>query len=194
MPWFVSRLFWWTIALALIAVLGRALWVGYALISAGESLSSIPLSVLTADLDNLQKWAALGAAAGLVIGLLAQTPRLLRLVIRRLRRRADAPASEVRTPDAIIKAERARIADAWLNENDKRELRYVAIDGKHEPTVENRITAREGRFTYRVMAFRTLTEAESRYVVLDALERGLLEEPEPGGTATLLTSIGQQQP
>lgn len=193
MPWFVSRLFWWTVAIAFIAVLGRALWAGYALTSAGESLSAIPLSVLTLDVMRLHEWAAWGAAAGLVAGLLAQTPRLMRIALRRFRRREDAPMTEVRTPDAIIKAERARIADTWLNENDKRNLRYVAIDGKHKPTVENRITARDGRFTYRVMAYRHLTEEERRFVVLDALERGLLQEPEPGGTATLLTSIGQQE-
>lgn len=59
------------------------------------------------------------------------------------------------------------------------------------PDIENVITAQDGRFTYRVMAYRHLSEEERISAVWKALQAGVLKEPPPGGTATLLTEIGK---
>jgi len=144
---------------------------------------------------RLHEAAAWGAAAGAVVGLLARLPRWVRIGWRRMKRRKIV-VEEDATPDALIRAERARTAEAWLAGREDRDLDYVGIgeqDDPDAPTVENVITARGGRFTYRVMAYRHLTDEERRELVLDALDRGLIAEPEPGGTATLLTSVGRDE-
>ena len=55
--------------------------------------------------------------------------------------------------------------------------------------LETMITAKKGALTYRVLAYRQLTEEECKRVVMDALQRGEIEEPPPGGTATIITDI-----
>jgi len=193
MRWMLSRMFWWALSLAMIAVLGRAAWAAYAIVAAGESLAGVPIPVLAFDVMHLHVAAAWGAGAGAIVGLLARLPRWLRIGLRLLGRR-DATPDDDTTPDAIIRAERARTAEAWLAGRNDRDLDYVGIGEETDedaPTVENVITARGGRFTYRVMAYRHLTEQERKELVLDALERGLIQEPEPGGTTTLVTSIGR---
>jgi len=173
---FLSRLLLWMLLAALIAAIGRAVWAGFAIVRAGESLSSVPVQALIVDVMELHTAAAWGAAAGFLIAVFVPLPRLLRSAIDRL----------------FGRAERARIADRWLEENQKRGLDFVVVEGDEEPTVENVITARGGLFRYRVMAFRHLTHAERQEIVTEALKRGLLSEPEPGGTATLMTSIGRE--
>jgi len=61
---------------------------------------------------------------------------------------------------------------------------------KVEPaTVENLITAKGGRLTYRVMAYRKMDKGELERAVWEALKSGGLKEPEAGGVATLVTDI-----
>ncbi len=61
------------------------------------------------------------------------------------------------------------------------------IDGS---VCENVITSGNGKFTFKVYAHRYLTYEELKQVVWKALQDGTIEEPEPGATATLVTSIG----
>ena len=58
------------------------------------------------------------------------------------------------------------------------------------PGVLNVITAQRGRYTYHIYAHRALSEKEMIQLVGEAIEDGRLAEPEPGGTATLITRIG----
>lgn len=191
MPWIWSRVFWWVFAAVVIAILGRATWVAYVVVRADLSLSLVPWPVILLDVMKLHETAGVAAAVGLAIGLLEPIPRLIRVLFRRFRRVEKPVVHYEQTPDAMIKTDRVRTADAWIKKNAKRDFSYVAIDGEEEPSVENVIMARGGRFRYRVMAYRLLTEDERKKLVYDALQHGLLEEPEPGGTATLLTSIGR---
>ena len=55
--------------------------------------------------------------------------------------------------------------------------------------LETVITAKKGALTYRVLAYRQLTEEECKRVVVNALQTGEIEEPPPGGTATIVTDI-----
>ncbi|MFT5448333.1 MAG: hypothetical protein ACI9DC_003517, partial [Gammaproteobacteria bacterium] len=53
-------------------------------------------------------------------------------------------------------------------------------------------TARRGTFTYRVLAYRHLSDEERIRVVQEALRLGHVQEPPPGGTSTVMTSIGKK--
>ncbi len=65
---------------------------------------------------------------------------------------------------------------------------------KEPERVENFVTAKSGQVTYRVIAYRKMEKGELQRVVWDALQSGKLKEPEPGGTATLVTDIGELWP
>jgi hypothetical protein len=65
---------------------------------------------------------------------------------------------------------------------------------KEPERVENFVTAKNGQLTFRVLAYRRMDEEELRKVVFEALKAGKLKEPEPGGTATLVTDIGEECP
>ena len=56
---------------------------------------------------------------------------------------------------------------------------------------ENIITAKNGKFTYKVYAYRLLTKDELKQVVWNALQSGEIMEPKPGGVARLITAIGK---
>ena len=58
------------------------------------------------------------------------------------------------------------------------------------PNVENIVTA-QGAYKYQVWAYRKMDQEELRKVVWKALESGELKQPKQGGTATLMTRIGQ---
>ena len=57
--------------------------------------------------------------------------------------------------------------------------------------VENIITAKDGSFTYRVIAYRKLSDIELQELVWSALQSGRLQEPRPGEVATLITTLGK---
>lgn len=65
--------------------------------------------------------------------------------------------------------------------------------GGAEPTVETVVTAGDGQYTYRVLAYRRLHREECRKVVWRALRVGYLQEPPPGGEAVLVTRIGHRE-
>ena len=97
-------------------------------------------------------------------------------------------------PDSLIRAERAQLADSYLSSLGDRSLDNVLVTPHGDddaPDVENLITARGGKFTYRVLAYRHLSERERMEVVREALRLGHVSEPEPGGTATVMTAIGK---
>ena len=62
-----------------------------------------------------------------------------------------------------------------------------------EPTVESVVTARSGKFTYRVLAYRPLGREECQKVVWRALQVDYIQEPEPGGEVILVTKIGRRE-
>ena len=68
---------------------------------------------------------------------------------------------------------------------------FAAAEAGLEPPVENVVTARNGRFSYRVMGYRPLTVVEAQKAVREALEQDVIEEPEAGKSTTLLTGIGK---
>ena len=51
---------------------------------------------------------------------------------------------------------------------------------------EHFVTAAGGRFTYRVLASTRLADGDLQAAIQNALEEGRLNEPEAGGTATLV--------
>ncbi len=73
-----------------------------------------------------------------------------------------------------------------MTEQNRREL------NQPEPTVETVITAKDGLFTYRVIAYRALSTEECKKVVWRALQVDYIDEPEPGGEVTLVTKIGNR--
>lgn len=58
--------------------------------------------------------------------------------------------------------------------------------------VETIVTAQRGALTYRVYAYRPLSQEEAQQEVARALMAGTLAEPPPGGMATLVTEIGME--
>ncbi len=87
----------------------------------------------------------------------------------------------------------AFVLGIWMVKEGRQPGKRVNLaEPTREPTpVENLITAKGGQFTYRVMAYRRMEEGELEKVVWEALQSGRLKEPEPGGVATLVTSIGR---
>ena len=56
--------------------------------------------------------------------------------------------------------------------------------------METVITAKDAKFTYRVLAYRSLDSDECKKLVWRALRLRAIEEPAPGGETTLVTRIG----
>ena len=193
--WYLKQLFWWAIAGALLAMLVGGSYYAYNIVQAGKSLSSVPPQTLLLDYMRLHVLAGWGAAGGIALGLLVRIPWLLRILWRSLRGESAPVAQDGSDPDSLIRADRSQRADEWLAQREDRDLDYVWFGNEGDedaPDVENVITARNGTFTYRVLAYRHLSHDERMRVVHDALRRGHIKEPEPGGTATLVTSLGRR--
>ena len=193
MHWFIKQLFWSAVAGALLAVLGGAAYHSYRILSAGYALDAVPPLVMARDVMQLHLLAAYGAAVGVALALLGRIWRSVKARVMGMFQSTPAVAEQP-DPDRIIRAERAQLADSYLSSLAERTLDHVLVTPQGEedaPDVENLITARGGRFTYRVLAYRHLTEKERMDVVSEALRLGHVREPEPGGTATVLTSIGR---
>jgi hypothetical protein len=188
----VRRLPLYALSGALIATLGYALWDGYNIVQAGYSLTAVPPLTMIFDVMELHLHAGAGALVGLALGLLERFWRRLRLRLSGLFGNNDAPAERTDT-DGLIRAEREQRADDYLATLEQRSLDNVAVtEGAGDgPDVENVITAHDGQFTYRVLAYRHLSVKERADIVRHALDHGHVEEPEPGGTATVVTSIGK---
>jgi len=190
---FVKQLFWSALSGTLLAVIGGAAYHSYKILRAGYALDSLPPLTMALDFMHLHLLAAYGAGAGVSLSVLGL---LLRLVVRSVRRLfARAPtAVEQSDPDSLIRAERAQLADSYLSSLGDRSLDNVLVTPQGDedaPDVENLITARGGKLTYRVLAYRHLSERERMDVVREALRLGHVSEPEPGGTTTVMTAIGK---
>ena len=86
---------------------------------------------------------------------------------------------------------RSARADEYMH---AREQAREAAEAGRKPPIENVVTARNGRFSCRVMAYRPLSAAESQIAVREALEEGVITEPEPSKSTTLVTDIGNKGP
>ena len=193
MSQFIKQLCWSALSGALLAVLGRAAYSSYKLLRAGEALDSVPPLTMALELMQLDLMAAYGAAAGVSLSLLSRILSLAVSAVRRLFARAPT-VTEQADADSLIRAERAQLADSYLSSLGERTLDHVLVAPQSDdeaPDVENLITARGGKFTYRVLAYRHLSEKERVEVVREALRLGHVHEPEAGGTATVLTAIGK---
>ncbi len=191
MGWLIRRLLGWVIAGALIGTLGAAVWHGIQIVRAGYALDAIPALTMAFEVMKLHLAAAIGALVGLSLGLLGRLRRRLSLRLRGLFSSGPEVAERVDT-DALLQADKHRRADDYLSTLQGRALDFAIVDDAEDPpTVENVITAMDGRFTYRVMAYRHLSIDERAAVVRHALDHGLVREPEPGGTATVTTSVGR---
>lgn len=60
------------------------------------------------------------------------------------------------------------------------------LGGLPTRVVEHLVTAMGGRFTYRVLASKPMSDRKLQAAIQNALEEGHLKEPEPGETATLV--------
>jgi hypothetical protein len=144
------------------------------------------------EVMQLHLAAGYGALAGVACGLAARW-RLARALLRWLRHAAP-PADAGAGGDNFIRSERTQRADAYLATLPRRVLDGVtmsAADAHAAPDVESVITVRDGGPGYRVFAYRPLTPDECAQAVQEALRLGRVREPEPGGIATVLTSIGR---
>lgn len=191
---FLRQLFWSVLSGVLLAAIGGAVYRGYEIIQAGYALDSVPPLKMMFDVMRLHVMAAYGAAAGVAFALLGPVFGVSKRWLASLFRRAP-PIIDQPDPDSLIRAERAQLADNYLSSLGERSLDHVLVtphDEEEAPGVENLITARGGTFTYRVLAYRHLSEEERMRVVQEALRLGHVQEPPPGGTSTVMTSIGKQ--
>lgn len=191
---FCRQLFWSVLSGVLLAVIGGAVYRGYEIVQAGYALDSVPPLKMMFDVMRLHAIAAYGAAAGVAFAVLGPLLGFCQRSIASLFRRAP-PAVEQADPDSIIRSERAQVADSYLSSLGERSLDHVLVtphDDEEAPSIENMITARRGTFTYRVLAYRHLSDEERIRVVQEALRLGHVQEPPPGGTSTVMTSIGKK--
>ena len=191
---FFRQLFWSVLSGVLLAVIGGAVYRGYEIIQAGYALDSVPPLKMMFDVMRLHVMAAYGAAAGVAFAVLGPLFGFCKRSIASLCRRAPTVVEQP-DPDSLIRAERAQVADTYLSTLGERSLDHVLVtphDDEEAPSIENMITARGGTFTYRVLAYRHMSEEERMRVVQEALRLGHVQEPPPGGTATVMTSVGKQ--
>lgn len=190
---FFRQLCWSVLSGVLLTVIGGAVYRGYEIAQAGYALDSVPPLKMIFDVMQLHEMAAYGAAAGVVFAVLGPLFDFCKRSISSLFRRAP-PVVDQPDPDSIIRAERAQLADSYLSSLGERSLDHVLVtphDDEEAPGVENMITARGGTFSYRVLAYRHLSEEERIRVVQEALRLGHVQEPPSGGTSTVMTSIGK---
>ncbi len=190
----LKSLFWWMLLGVVLGAVGGAIFYGYGIVQDGHKLTSIPLDTLLNKYGPaLLTLSVLGLGAGLGFGLLIHLFSGLKSLVGRLFRRSS-PVVETEDPDVALRAARERQADEYLAGRESTTLDSVWFGEEGDegaPDIENIITAREGLFTYRILAYRHLSDHERVSVVKEALKNGNLKEPEPGGTATVLTNIGR---
>jgi hypothetical protein len=177
----------WALLGALVTVIVVAGWKLYALHANAIDLTKIPVTDLLFRIMELHWHALYGLLGGALIGLLEWFFWFLRGRGLRGESITVAPPSDD-DPAAILRGMRNARADEYLN---IREQARQAAEAGLEPPVENVVTARNGRFSYRVMGYRPLTVVEAQKAVREALEQDVIEEPEAGKSTTLLTDIGK---
>ena len=190
----LKSLFWWMLLGAVLGTVAGAIYFGYQIEQDGIKLTSIPLNTLLTEVGPLVLVRAVwGLGIGFAIGLLTHLFSGLKYLLSRLFRRSSS-AEETESPDGVLRAARERQADEYLAGRESTTLDTVGFGEEGDegaPDIENIITAREGLYTYRILAYRHLSDHERISVVKEALQNGNLKEPEPGGTATVLTNIGR---
>lgn len=193
MVWLAKRLAWCALAGAMLATLGSAAWQSWKILDAGYALDAVAAPTMAFEVMQLHLAFGYGALAGVACGLAVRVWRLGRALARRLRHTAPVAGTDA-DADTVIRGERTQRADAYLATLPRRVLDGVTIsadDAHAAPDVESVIAARDGRPGYRVLAYRALTPDECAQAVQEALRLGRVREPEPGGIATVLTSIGR---
>jgi hypothetical protein len=190
----LKSLFWWMLLGLELGAVGGAIYFGYLIVQDGIKLSSIPFNTLLTEVGPLVLVRALwGLGIGFAFGLLTHLFSGLKSLLSRLLRRSS-PTEEIESPDGVLRAVRERQADEYLAGRESTTLDSVGFGEEGDegaPDIENIITAREGLYTYRILAYRHLSDHERVSVVKEALKNGNLKEPEPGGTATVMTNIGR---
>ena len=190
----LKSLFWWMLLGAILGIVGGAIFFGYEIVQDGHKLSSVPFDTLLTHVGPpLLILALWGLGFGFALGLLTHLFCGLKSLLSRLFQRSTT-VEETQSADLVLRAARERQADEYLAGRDSTTLDTVGFGEEGDegaPDIENIITAREGLYTYRILAYRHLSDHERVSVVKEALENGNLKEPQPGGTATVLTNIGR---
>ena len=168
----------------LIAVTGRGIYV---LNASDVDIRSIPIKNLLIDILGLHRFALIGLAGGAVIGVVESLCWGLKQKLQG-ERLAGGDHSQLEDPGEKIQHMRESRAKNYLN---LRQQAREAAGAGQGPPIENVVTADNGRHIYRVMAYRQLSMAEAQQAVKQALDQGIVEQPEAGQSVVLLTDIGK---
>ena len=179
----------WSIGVALLTALAAALYQGYAIHQAGEPLDAVSPLVMAFETMRLHDFALYGAVGGLGIGSVRWVMSLV----------GGSPIGAAREPGRgqhVIEAVRAgREPSHGLRRHAQEapERQEERTPGRNPPLLlENTITAGGGKFTYHVLAYLVLQEQELKDLIAQALEQGVISEPEEGGSTMLVTTIGKE--
>ena len=176
----------WILAGALLSAGTAAGYFTFVIIKQGGTLAGAPLFGLFFTVMKLPIYAGYGARGGLCVGLIERFFWFLRR-----HEWWKNPQPHYVLPehaDTNIRLMQTQQADAYLKVDDSTD----SPRGEHrlEPPVENIITARDGKLTYRVMAYRRLEREELMQLVRAGLDNGSIEEPDAGCVTTIITTIG----
>ncbi|MGI9335363.1 MAG: hypothetical protein ACR2RL_19625 [Gammaproteobacteria bacterium] len=108
---------------ALIVALSAFIWQGFLLIRSGVARDSMPFEMMAMDMMHLHLYALAGALAGLILGVFVAARATSR--DRAFQRRMEALRSTASDPDAIIKRQRAELADEYLSRRRQGEVPEV---------------------------------------------------------------------
>lgn len=97
---------------AVIVALSAFIWQAFLLIRSGVARDSIPFEMMAMDTMHLHVYALAGGLAGLILGVFVAVRSTSR--DRAFQRRMQALRSTSSDPDAIIKRQRAELADEYL--------------------------------------------------------------------------------
>lgn len=175
------NVFLWTLFGASFSAFAVGTYKSSILLKAGYALTTLPPLEMALEVMGLHRYAMYGAIAGFIIGMLEKW--MYASAHRKSRLDAHpnpAPTFADDGPDEVIRKIREQRAE-----------QYMATRKADEPTVENIITARGGLVTYKILAYRFLTDQEMKTVVATALQANEIEEPAPGREAVLMSDIGK---
>ena len=174
---------------AVVAMLGRTMYGLYKLQMAEQSIRDLPLDVLAIQVLEVHRYAAFGAIVVIIwwIG-----ERVFWIVVRGVRRFFavffNKPPEIGKSADVDNKIKMARRVKAEAYLESAREARKPPSNTTGEPLFENRITAKGGAVTYKIMAPRYLIDDEMKKIVWAALNDDSIVEPAPGETRYLTLS------
>lgn len=179
------NLFGWVLAGALLAIAGRFGYTTFVIINQGGTLAGAPVIPLLLEVMELHRYAGYGALGGFGFGLIERFWWFLR---NRVGGKKPQPLHDpLEDTDTLIRTIRSKRADEYLH---ARAQTHPPIGEQLEPPIENIITAREGTLTYRVMAYRALSQQEMMGLVRQGLDDGSIREPATGGVTSVITTLG----